>query len=747
MYTKRSLFTIFCQFILVSIFVLSSSSCANISRLQQPSINAAVNIQPKDPNLKQLMALVSQVRVEASGEFQAGAYTISGKKIEIRPGTKFKFSLTLPIDDPQTISTEKAYSQLWTSLPIEVCGIPVPSTLTLDKGKVTGELDFARIFTVLLVNILEDQVPTHAQAKNLRAMISSLNIKKTELEFRPDSILGKEGKTIHIGSPSKMVLTDLIVDADSNFVGNCRLNINFMPGCKWLGKTLECEFNGGNAQLNLSATRNNHILNFALSNPKDQLVNLHDCTFIFGKDKLSLAYSKNAMIYLQGFNWKKEESNQHADYDISAAMDLFRPEVKIKTVAQETKAKFADIVKAEIQINKNQTEQATKFQTTRAALAESTTIKIHRPTSALELYLNKSTIGPISLNKAGELNLSLAKGTAKLKRLRWSNGKKYFELATAGSSDLGIPEGMSLSVDKDSKFSMKLPLTITLGSAQLCSSSGLFNLESLNGKMLINIDPEVALNGDADFCLKNSTFLGSQKIAMKVRGFNLVANKNKTLVKLAKCSVTVPNVDLQKTIQAQISPDRTLSLDKTIFTKQHWRYKNAEIKTVTLHKLILNKLSVNDTNSAKFSVNGNAIVDGTIDKSSLISVIKKSDNYQCKPWEIKTKCLGDGTLKFSFIPGTNLSSSKFVYDVEANLPIPKDVDLDWSKVTAGICGSMEHGVILSVIKSMKPIPIKYHGDRKLFADDNRFKTINVSNLVTKQVSSGVELSFAGNATF
>ena len=242
--------------------------------------------------------------------------------------------------------------------------------------------------------------------------------------------------------------------------------------------------------------------------------------------------------------------------------------------------------------------------------------------------------------------------------------------------------------------------------------------------------------------------MGSHQLAIKVRGFSLLANKNQAIVHLANCSVTVPNKDLQDSVQTQFSNDRILNLSKTIFDKKHWRYKNAEIKTVSLHNLTLTKLSVDTTNTAKFSVTGDAIVDGTIDKGSLISVIKNSQNYQSKPWQIKANCLGNGILKFDFIPGPNLSNSKLAYDLNVDLPIPDDVTLDWSKVEKGICGGMEHSVIMSIIKTIKPIPIKYHGDKNLFTNKNKqFNSINVTNLNAKQVPAGVQLSFVGNATF
>lgn len=352
------------------------------------------------------------------------------------------------------------------------------------------------------------------------------------------------------------------------------------------------------------------------------------------------------------------------------------------------------------------------------------------------------------MNKAGDLSLSLAKGTAKLQRLRWSNNRKYFDLGASGTSELSIPQGMSMSMDKDSNFRMSLPLTIKLGSAKMNSSAGTFILDSLSGKILVNIDKEIALKGDMDFCLRTTAFMGWQKIAVKVHGFNLLANRNQAVAHLTNCIVVIANKDLQNSLQTQLASDKILTIDKTIFEKRRWRYKNAAIKTVTLQNLTLDKLSVDTTNTAKFTVSSAATVDGTIDKGKLTVIIKDSKNYQSKPWQIKAKCLGDGVLKFSFIPGTNLNNSELAYDLSMNLPIPDNVNLDWSQVEKGLYGGIEHSVILSVLKTINSIPIKYHGEKKLFANNNgQFNSINVSSLTTKQIPAGVQLSFVANATF
>jgi hypothetical protein len=248
--------------------------------------------------------------------------------------------------------------------------------------------------------------------------------------------------------------------------------------------------------------------------------------------------------------------------------------------------------------------------------------------------------------------------------------------------------------------------------------------------------------------LQESTFLGSHQVTVNVHGLNLAPKNSMAVAHLEKCAVTIPNNELLEVLQNQFPKEKCIDMDKTLMEKGHWRYKNAEIKKVKLCDLSLEHLTADNVNSAKLIVSADVTVDGTIEKRSVLSMLRDSGSFKSKPWQIKANCVGFGDLSFKFLPNSALSKSELPYKLTVDLPIPDDVKLDWSKVEGGIYKGLEHGIIVSMLKKMKSIPLTYEGVQPLFNKDHtQLDSIKLSNMTTKGTPAGVQANFMADATF
>ncbi len=651
------------------------------------------------------------------------------------------------MDNPDFINTENASGELWTSQPLHTHGVLLPKSIVIENGRMTGEIDFVRVFGTFLFNLLQEQLPA-SSSNDMRAMILNLHVNKAKLDLRVDSVFAKDNKTFHIGEQSQVSLLDLVVDKDFNYTGDCQIDVNFLPGSKWVGKKVDCDFDSGNAHLFLKASRQNDILTFTPVDQNREKILLERALLKFGKNKRSSVFCRECFIDIKDLTWQRQAGESDAALHVLANLKLMQTDLNVKTDRHQTTAYFPEAVPARIQIDIDKGVRQTQFETLGAALAQKASIEIFRPSSKVSLHLEQARIGPISFDKSGNFNLSFARGKANLKELRWSNGKKYLCLKSAGFSQLSLPQGMYMLLDKISGVRMSLPLAIKMGSATMESATGKLAFSAIDGKMLIDVDNEIVLQGDINFVLEESSFLGSHQVAVKVKGLNLSPKKSFALAHLQKCTLVIPNKDLLDVIQNQFPKEKCLNIDKTIFEKRHWRYRNAEIKTVTLCDMTLNKLTVEGVNSAKLVLSADVTVDGSIEKNSVLSIVKEYKKYKSKDWQIKAKCVGVGEVNFKFISNGALSKSTLPYTLHVELPIPDDVQLDWSKVESGIYKGLEHGIIMSILKKMDKIPLTYEGEQPLFNKSHtQLDLIKLSNMTTKGIPEGVQVDFVADATF
>ncbi len=419
------------------------SACSMFGIHKKEAIKADYDVEITDPSMKRITDITSSIKLNASGVFTPGTYLIGKTPVAIAPNTSFELKLAVPVTDPKVISTREATGTFSVSQPISVMAVPVPLTISLYKGTVSGEVDLVRGLGAFFVNLLQVGVISG----DTHQMIQSLKIKKAVLELRPGSQLKFEPKIVNVAADSTISLTDVLVDKVFNYQADCKVDINFGKDSKWLGQRVDTLFDGGKASVAGRATRrgNQLILSLKPDSEAPPQVTLKHCQFKFGKFKRCHALCDECVLDFKEFSLRHTTGSDDDNMHLLSGMDMKGTNLTLKTDIHQTDAFFPGTVPASLQVDLTPgSATSTHFSTEGDAIAKTGTIKISKRATSLTLYLMDTKIGKVSYDKFGALAFVLEKGTSKLKRLDWQGNKSNFSLTTTGVSTLTLPSSMLL---------------------------------------------------------------------------------------------------------------------------------------------------------------------------------------------------------------------------------------------------------------------------------------------------------------
>lgn len=717
---------------------------------QKQTLSAALDVKVTQPDIKKLLAVTGKLQLVATGKFAAGSYWVGSHNISFAPDTEFRIDLQLPVTNPEVISTRNATGSLWTSKQFSVDAIPVPQTIQLGEGKVSGEVDFGRFLGAFLFNILQFG-NNHG---GLRNVLAHMKVENARLELRPGAELKFGLKTLHVAKESTITMSDLVVDHDLNYSGNMLVNLHFEPGCKWLGRKTDCRFNGGNARINLAIKHVGKALTLELdqgkqkktsnednSNSRDQKheITLKECSFDFGKLKRSNSISDTCNIDLSQLKWTRFSDTREPVLELTSKMFLIGTKADIKTDIHETVGIFPGTVPALLVVQPLGDNHETHFATTANAIAQSIVVTLAKKASKLSLSLEKSTVGPLSFDKQGDLNFSLQKGTAKFKRVEWTNKDSSFSLCGSDASNLTVPSEMWLEKATNQKTKMTLPINLTVGKGQLYLGGSDIELEGLNGRLLFEVDEEVQLKSDLDFSIKKSPFFKDFQADVKARGLDLSVVKGASTLSLKNCQLLLPDQALEEAIARESPTEYSFDINKTLVEDKHWRYRNATAKKVKLTNLHIEKMKPTTGGEMEFVASADVDMQGTVEKCGLIIAKNK---WETKPWQLSGHLTGPGKVKYKFY-GSKSEPTKVQYNLEMQLPLPKDLKLDWSQVGAGLLKATERQIILSHLKELT-VPVKHQGDLTIFGE-TKWSKIKINDLIARPAAGGSQIEFSADA--
>jgi len=737
------------QTLIIALTCLSLTACSvdnligSVKQLpQKQTVAAEVALPVKQPDLKNLLSVSSKIKIVASGSFKPGSYWSNGKQLSFSPDTNFEVDVEMPVESADSISTRSATGFLRTSKEFSVNALPVPKEIQLKEGKASGEVEFGKWLGAFFVNLLQ----LASNDGGLRDTIANMQIKSARLELKPGARLCFGEKSVIVGQDSTITLSDVAIDKDLNYKGDLVFDLNFEKGCDWLGKKVDVRFNGGYAKLYLIAEGRGKGLKLGLNTNHPLIIDnrhmdirLEDCRFNFGHNKQSVSLSRTAEIDIKELTWERRELKEPTLF-LKSVMNLTDTACDISTGNHQSKLTLPGILHTILNIDTTGSESITHFETEGSAVAKAIAVTINKAHSNLLLLLEDGLLGPVNFDKFGTLDFSLKEGKAHLKSFEWQSGDNSFALYAEGNSTLSVPSEMLLQKkNKSTKTSMSLPIDIAVGTANFKLGDTVTQLEDLKGRLRIDVEGEIEMESDLDFNIKHSTLFKNDEADVRVRGLDLKIGDKSSNLNLKNCQVLVTNKALAAAIQTETPSQFDLKLNKVLVENKHWRYRNAIGKEVKVENLKLLDMKARGPGVLDFKASADAVLLGSVEKCGLF--IGK-DKWQTKPWKLAGHLEGSGSVKYQFSKEAG-KLSQLDYQLSLQLPLPEDMELDWSEVGAGLLKSTEKHVILSHLRQIT-VPVSHKGTIDLFADQ-KWKNLKIVKLEVKPSETGAEVVFSASS--
>jgi hypothetical protein len=267
--------------------------------------------------------------------------------------------------------------------------------------------------------------------------------------------------------------------------------------------------------------------------------------------------------------------------------------------------------------------------------------------------------------------------------------------------------------------------------------------------MILTIDKGVDLDGKINFSVANSNIFGSNKTDVSVNGLSVESKNGRSSAQLKSCCIVIPVAALKEQIEEHLPDDKVYPINKTMLAERKWRYKNAVVESITLHNPRLDKIEMTSAGVAKFTASGDADAKGTIEKGGLLSIVKGPSKWEQRPWTASAHMVGSGIVNYKIVANNSLSNSELDYSVSMDLPLPDDIDLDWSQVNDGLLEKAERNAVVKSIQKLKPLHLEFLNKKvKLFPNGRKnFNALKLKDLKSKPVAAGLELDFNANAVF
>jgi hypothetical protein len=238
--------------------------------------------------------------------------------------------------------------------------------------------------------------------------------------------------------------------------------------------------------------------------------------------------------------------------------------------------------------------------------------------------------------------------------------------------------------------------------------------------------------------------LGAEKAQVQAKGLNFSVSKGKTHLKLARCSITIPRDALEEAIRKRVPTSFRVPVNKAFFKEEKWRYRNAIANLVRVNNLEVQQMETETPNTISFNAAADVAVDGTVEKTELFKK-QLTDTWQVFPWTLSGRVESDGLLKYKFLAKPTCSDSQIEYNLSMKIPIPHDVELDWSRVSKGLMKLIEKSVIIRRVRETN-VPVNVTGKLKLFSDeDNIWHHFGINNLEVKTEKDGCLVQFSASA--
>ncbi len=678
--------------LLVLFSLLNLTGCGGCNLITAVPVNVSIAI--KDPVFAKVFECTQELDLLASGRLKPGRYRIKGAPIEVSEGTQFTLWLKLPNRATSVINLKEATGKFTSTKEIKFHGVPMPKSIELSNGSVSGDIQFIRSLGAFLIELVNQQVsPVGQNASDIAGMAEEIHIRSLVLRLRPGSKLQLPGLSLVMADGSTLSLKDLECDNRWNYTGEGDLALNLSAGSCYYSQKGEVliELGVGKVTSRLAVSCKEGIAELRSIEGgvgTDEIATKAlTMTAVSGQSKSVVA---SGAAQLSGLDWSliRTLGKPEAHCKVSGKMTLSA--VSVQMTRPDLDVQFKLPAQLQLAFSVEQAGQDSTFRVNSPEALESKGIKLSlkRPGGPISILLDRAAIGCDLSSGPDLVKITLPKGEFEPRQIEWGRESKRVVMTMPAGTKLSLVRDVAVALKPASQtFDGAIPLVFRGGAVSIKGAQQYLGLENVTGSMMLNIknnaiDAVGKLN--TTLTVDGKTAGGVTKCGIAINSVHITSSSDGVLVVMEGCRIAIPRSYLEKTLRASLPAKRSFSVNKEMLEGSRWRYRNLTVRSATVSQPNLQQFKFTGSDKMSFVGEADVFAQGTVERSSavgLLAIATGEGTWSVRPWSAKTHVKGIGNVAFQFNPGSSLADSSLTYDAVLNLSVPEQLDLDWSQVS------------------------------------------------------------------
>lgn len=757
--------------ILLTFAIVAAFVCLRKGKIPDASISVpqTLKVEFGDALFHSLLKASSKLDLTASGVLAAEKASIEKRQIRVDDGTEFKISVSVDVADDGAINLDKSRGILSFSKPVFVDEIPMPTKIELQNSQVQFDmlLYCRKLVGSVVQSVMQAPVSESVEKKLPRQFVSKLSIPELKLQLREGSEISREANHFRIGDACSIQFKDIVFVEPQNWSGHLLSKLHLLKGSVLKEQNLEIEaHNESFITAALDAESRNGQLHISIPNgtKSDTVIGPFDIKQIKEKQSIKLSEVKLSLSKLDcTYNPNNSSAKGNADGTVMVGGGLSYRDGEVELQSDPAKA-----INLPFQLEQ---DKGISISSAKDWILPAATLSDTSASGAkISISTNSLTLRPFELSAAGAPSVDLQGLEFSPRSISYFNGKTT---TSVDLTDSKVATSSPLSVVRDSEVARFAPIKLDFSGAKIVvlrDAKEAVRFDKIAGSIEGRSDGKRAnidLKLDA---IASPKKIGFGNIELKIRKAAISGSEKEQSLALDDCAILIAKSELEKTISKLIPGTISHSMDATFNKEIPLRWKNPTLKQIDIENLKVGSIDLVD-NGANFSLSADVKLSGVVDRGrpnlSLgigggklhLPHPRAGVSYETKPWSAlakQAKC--DVKSKFSFEPGKNLRESFLNVVIDAALPVPADVTIDWSQVD-GVSRvedfladkllelarrKFTDGIPIHVEKKV-PLIAKKSGEISLLGTntDKRLSNLTISKLNITPVDSKIELKVSG----
>lgn len=785
----------------IVLIALVQTNCTGCIPTKQ-TVPADVSVKIDDPAFQRLAAITKRLELEAEGRMQKGRYSVKGIALEVPRDTTFQLSLVLPVESATSISTGKATGVFTTSKSMRLGGVEMPTSVSIDGGKATAEVDLGRTIAAFLLQLLQEKSSVTATSK-LKDILESLLIKKANFVLKPGEKLDLETLKGKIQGDSQVTFESIKCDSKLNYEGFCKIDLSLEDflfvtpgeggqdaralaehGERPAGRTpdgtrgtpdntrvpsgsvrgaLFVQSKSARIATTFNTRRQGDTLTFLWregdnSTSSDNQANRAPAIAL--RDFMCIARNgsvagSQASLQLLRSTITKRINAAPIDLDLQGSVQIEHGVLKTATSERTLQAKLPDATSALFKLNRTEKANVWSIATANAVHGSDIKWQIKKREGTIELNFADAKTGPVTIASNEGLSVTLMKGTAVPSKFSWSSRGRHVR-AMLTNSTLALESDVHFALEDTGEARVEtLPLSINAKSVELNNGKQNLTLKAVQGKALFKIAGDsIDLHSHLAFSVDpGAMFAGLSGVPLTIDSVDCTASKISMKASFNGCQLKLPCSKIEAAIKKELPRHKSFEVHKSVLDERKWRYRNLIINSVDIDNPSITKIDFRPDSIIQVAGATDIKAEGTVERLKLLpfgGAEKRGWNQH--PWSASGHVIGSGNVIYKVVPGKSLADSSLNYDLSLKLQVPDNLSVDWSKVAGDVLGRTEQALVGAVIKHAslftpeEGIPVNTSGTIPLIPEpDAQLRKIRLSNFSTRTSKDCLYVVFSAAA--